>query len=121
MEDDKIATGPAPDLGAFQSTSSVWRTTSHIYADTKNGTLFQSTSSVWRTTACQKNGLTIDQQFQSTSSVWRTTGDFLMQPYLNIFQSTSSVWRTTYNPPKCSTLNIISIHVLRVEDNPYFL
>ena len=37
-----------------------------------------------------------------------------------LFQSTSSVWRTTWVPRRSFRLRIISIHVLRVEDDfPY--
>ena len=123
---------------------------------------FQSTSSVWRTTSAV-TVLLWPMRFQSTSSVWRTTIGGRAVPFKHIFQSTSSVWRTTlgtrsnrrpdccyFNPrPPCggrlsihteihSTGNFnprppcggrpafsrwsrsawgISIHVLRVEDD----
>ena len=80
-------------------------------------------------------------RFQSTSSVWRTTAGFTDKArFHRLFQSTSSVWRTTtdgctcyfplpdFNPrPPCggrltrgthyNVHLIISIHVLRVEDD----
>ena len=80
---------------------------------------FQSTSSVWRTTLewLKEEHATI---FQSTSSVWRTTMPLLTSTVLASFQSTSSVWRTTYSPHKSALLPTISIHVLRVEDDRLF-
>ena len=56
--------------------------------------------------------------FQSTSSVWRTTYDGSIDvPKFHIFQSTSSVWRTTSDHIPAAVERIISIHVLRVEDD----
>ncbi len=78
--------------------------------------------------------------FQSTSSVWRTTRSYQIPRVQAKFQSTSSVWRTTPQVPRtrhhCANFNprppcggqqgddlaaqadpVISIHVLRVEDN----
>ena len=80
-------------------------------------------------------------EFQSTSSVWRTTlrsppdtgptfnfnprppcgGRLPMShspPSSCLFQSTSSVWRTTAMELNRQALTSISIHVLRVEDDP---
>ena len=59
------------------------------------------------------------QVFQSTSSVWRTTPPrrHIIRRY-TIFQSTSSVWRTTPEVRKETHVVDISIHVLRVEDDP---
>ena len=103
--------------------------------------LFQSTSSVWRTTRGTDRGVTIRYdfnprppcggrrartaaaeeagRFQSTSSVWRTTlGEDVDNCPVNIFQSTSSVWRTTFPNNSDEYIGAISIHVLRVEDDP---
>ena len=55
--------------------------------------------------------------FQSPSSVWRTTTTFWTAVENNRFQSTSSVWRTTVNQAVKVPLFLISIHVLRVEDD----
>ena len=38
---------------------------------------------------------------------------------MSIFQSTSSVWRTTLHYARIYMRHPISIHVLRVEDDPY--
>ena len=69
-----------------------------------------------------RNGIFIPfRLFQSTSSVWRTTAPSQgLRPHF-LFQSTSSVWRTTTatNTAKAGLI-IISIHVLRVEDDPAF-
>ena len=81
------------------------------------------------------------RRFQSTSSVWRTTEahggrreevrNFNPRPPCGgrlisssstssaaLFQSTSSVWRTTPAHPLVGLAGVISIHVLRVEDDP---
>ena len=55
--------------------------------------------------------------FQSTSSVWRTTVAFCWCNLTAKFQSTSSVWRTTWEPQTFDFAFVISIHVLRVEDD----
>ena len=110
------ATGWTHGTAAFQSTSSVWRTTNdagfmqipswisiHVlrveddvkrYARAIHDKIFQSTSSVWRTTEAIA-GRIAERAFQSTSSVWRTTG-FFAAVHLD---------------------GAISIHVLRVEDD----
>ena len=102
--------------------------------------LFQSTSSVWRTTAARRahgpwRGISIhvlrveDDPARPrsgraqchfnprppcggrpSSSACTTTGCG--------FQSTSSVWRTTLCPALPGGARLISIHVLRVEDDP---
>ena len=103
------------------------------------GEAFQSTSSVWRTTPCaQPSGQTNDISIH----VLRVEDDslplpiMLILPYFNprppcggrhtstqailfdnSFQSTSSVWRTTYVLPYSNKGVLISIHVLRVEDD----
>ena len=106
------------------------------------GVTFQSTSSAWRTTlpAALSLGpepisihvLRVEDDlrlsslalralaFQSTSSVWRTTAA-LQRPGRRIspFQSTSSVWRTTTILKTLRASGVISIHVLRVEDDGY--
>ena len=58
------------------------------------------------------------EQFQSTSSVWRTTIDKGETISPHVFQSTSSVWRTTVDSGDVVKAIRISIHVLRVEDDP---
>ena len=128
-------------IALFQSTSSVWRTTRRplpVFSSTQ----FQSTSSVWRTT-CEIYDQNTGGKFQSTSSVWRTTRhvytnvhhmeDFNPRPPCGgrplcpalpggarLFQSTSSVWRTTLMPRPAGRGTIISIHVLRVEDDLHY-
>ena len=136
VEDDLFTRIPLLMI-VFQSTSSVWRTTSlrttlpahdiisiHVLrVEDDEGDrflgrvkLFQSTSSVWRTTLIIiRFGIRIE--FQSTSSVWRTTILLLRMLQQLIFQSTSSVWRTTRANHRQRTKKIISIHVLRVEDD----
>ena len=101
---------------------------------------FQSTSSVWRTTAITPSKYVIwdisihvlrveddlvsnvsisdDVLFQSTSSVWRTTVQCSTLSHQTKFQSTSSVWRTTGEGIAAAADPHISIHVLRVEDDP---
>ena len=60
-------------------------------------------------------------EFQSTSSVWRTTrGQQKARGTAAGFQSTSSVWRTTTSSYQKRPPRLISIHVLRVEDDPHF-
>ena len=61
--------------------------------------LFQSTSSVWRTTS-RSAALCCISGFQSTSSVWRTTSPEVQPVFSYGFQSTSSVWRTTAKTEK---------------------
>ena len=57
------------------------------------------------------------QIFQSTSSVWRTTYRGPPPESMQKFQSTSSVWRTTVTSVFSILIILISIHVLRVEDD----
>ena len=94
MEDDPGARCPAPSISRFQSTSSVWRTTSSVSTATARAAAFQSTSSVWRTTT-KRAQILYSYQFQSTSSVWRTT----LVSIIN------------------GIVVCISIHVLRMEDD----
>ena len=108
--------GDVPTKYLFQSTSSVWRTTTASCASV-NSWRFQSTSSVWRTTWGRWN-TRARSTFQSTSSVWRTTGRCCQCQFLSC----------DFNPrPPCGgqlcavgdlvEKHRISIHVLRVEDN----
>ena len=54
-------------------------------------------------------------RFQSTPSVWReTTAVKLLVPAYK-FQSTPSVWRETEGDEVGLTIDLISIHSLRVE------
>ena len=101
---------------------------------------FQSTSPVWRTTSHKSRGRRCILKFQSTSPVWRTTdsifqsyfADFHFNPrppcggrlisqqvctHALTFQSTSPVWRTTFAPATSNSAVVISIHVPRVEDD----
>ena len=81
---------------------------------------FQSTSSVWRTTTKSAGKTTKSGQFQSTSSVWRTTSErWTSWKAKTPFQSTSSVWRTTILALNLTLCRCISIHVLRVEDDSH--
>ena len=125
---------------AFQSTSSVWRTTCpsmlsscclwlisiHVlrveddrskpdyYTDRKK---FQSTSSVWRTTLPMIVGA---RPWAISIHVLRVEDDLYgtMTCAGNCaFQSTSSVWRTTGRKWLHDQAIVISIHVLRVEDD----
>ena len=71
---------------------------------------------MWRTTG----KVTIDsteQAYQSTSSMWRTTHTARRNSSIARFQSTSSVWRTTLKRRAAGHRCVISIHVLRVEDD----
>ena len=61
---------------------------------------------------------TVGPIFQSPSSVWRTTSAACPNSCYTLFQSTSSVWRTTSSEPVTLVRCCISIHVLRVEDDP---
>ena len=104
----------------FQSTSSVWRTTKpaveaignafisiHVLRVEDDGCPPRWNPTGWR------------QKFQSTSSVWRTTwNDTKNTTGVELFQSTSSVWRTTGGRLQNRRHVHISIHVLRVEDDP---
>ena len=57
-------------------------------------------------------------KFQSTSSMWRTTSQRLdVRQQVREFQSTSSMWRTTGYILKKWVQDVISIHVLHVEDD----
>ena len=89
----------------------------HSGGSPKGGTaIFQSTSSVWRTTAWESTSRS-PRKFQSTSSVWRTTEQREEMAKAVLFQSTSSVWRTTSSCSPAIRRALISIHVLRVEDD----
>ena len=116
VEDDFRAWTWTRPSASFQSTSSMWRTTSTPYFSGSDR-IFQSTSSMWRTTGAlgyTKDGLQISihvlhveddesqlkslesqMRFQSTSSMWRTTWPLAAVKPAAIFQSTSSMWRTT--------------------------
>ena len=78
---------------------------------------FQSTSSVWRTTSQSR----ADHSKRAISiHVLRVEDDVMCRNLfglLQIFQSTSSVWRTTGAVPPAPSPARISIHVLRVEDD----
>ena len=122
----------------FQSTSSVWRTTASSVPASRSS-LFQSTSSVWRTTralALLARGYTNFNPRppcggrRTHAAGFRCGLDFNPRPPCGgrpatliasvraiLFQSTSSVWRTTMLTRKCSSPSMISIHVLRVEDD----
>ena len=126
---------------SFQSASSVRRTTStggqpaspaaisirvlRVEDDSVRAALrtphhiFQSTSSVWRTTFIIHTNTPLSK-FQSTSSVWRTTVTACAMLRTGLpFQSTSSVWRTTFIANLLKIVGVISIHVLRVEDDSH--
>ena len=101
---------------------------------------FQSTSSVWRTTHLRHHPNTAasisihvlrveDDGF--FAAVHLDGGYFNPRPpcggrpevrrnatFASVFQSTSSVWRTTLRPETLFGPKFISIHVLRVEDDP---
>ena len=123
----------------FQSTSSVWRTTTVQVVD-GIPTVFQSTSSVWRTTWILQRLLMKHLHFnprppcggrQYTEDELPAVTNFNPRPPCGgrqyskpllvascLFQSTSSVWRTTLMFRAISAYGMISIHVLRVEDDP---
>ena len=103
------------------------------------GPIFQSTSSVWRTTAEFFAGLGTAAYFNPPPPCGGRPAPpglppavphfnprppcggrpiiYLKMQLLAIFQSTSSVWRTTSCPDVCLRRCLISIHVLRVEDD----
>ena len=87
---------------AFQSTSSVWRTTSTHNRVLK---LFSISIHVLRVEddAVPRPLMLLPCPFQSTSSVWRTTAKAGRIIDRGQFQSTSSVWRTTLRPCKVSS------------------
>ena len=58
-------------------------------------------------------------QFQSTPSAWRVTIIPLEAPLSPLFQSTPSAWRVTGAISRPSGEELISIHTLRVEGDPY--
>ena len=86
------------------------------YTKTKNPT-FQSTSSVWRTTTVRGWA---KQAREISIHVLRVEDDAEVRrnaTFASVFQSTSSVWRTTELDDSVVEDDYISIHVLRVEDD----
>ena len=79
--------------------------------------IFQSTSSVWRTTSARDESR---RSLKISIHVLRVEDDMMGTRCTSAssrFQSTSSVWRTT-RPESCTSPGwTISIHVLRVEDD----
>ena len=139
VEDDLAAGSVVAHRVGFQSTSSVWRTTLFFFGLRLFFCNFNP-----RPPCGGRHWITqtffFSFQFQSTSSVWRTTlklfpasmscADFnprppcggrpswqLVAPRKQRFQSTSSVWRTTLVLFLAAPQVLISIHVLRVEDD----
>ena len=80
---------------------------------------FQSTSSVWRTTSCSASPSMVESYFNPRPPCGgrRTSGQ--KNTAAGGFQSTSSVWRTTTGTTYRVTSDPISIHVLRVEDDTH--
>ena len=104
-------------VAAFQSTSSVWRTTAEDAESSACHSKFQSTSSVWRTTELHRVHL---GRGEISIHVLRVEDDPSFVGRVRIwhkFQSTSSVWRTTFGWMIDPQGRRISIHVLRVEDD----
>ena len=83
----------------FQSTSSVWRTTSGAVNSAK-GKKFQSTSSVWRTTLARLFRYTEDSYFNPRPPCGGRRTAMAKRGVAVAFQSTSSVWRTTAKTEK---------------------
>ena len=133
---------PAPWLRRytlFQSTSSMWRTTGQPVVQALVRHRFQSTSSMWRTTswvsACAwamsyfnprppcggRPFLPLQQRRQCHFNPRPPCGGRLSLILLpkpgSEFQSTSSMWRTTKSLFLLQRLGMISIHVLRAEDD----
>ena len=83
------------------------------------GKRFQSTPSAWRETrpwCYQRHG----QPFQSTPSAWRETYNKIIFEIGGIsFQSTPSAWRETAAVNNDFSAQLISIHSLRMEGDPY--
>ena len=85
---------PRSRSSAFQSTSSMWRTT-HVYVGTY-GLGAISIHVLHVEDDPRINSLfQLRQLFQSTSSMWRTTRHWRRGWKCTTFQSTSSMWRTT--------------------------
>ncbi len=118
VEDDASHVSDVLLTAQFQSTSSVWRTTWLVWAQTTDGQ-FQSTSSVWRTTWFDSGGCTICLDFNPRPPCGGRPACGWTKPATRQFQSTSSVWRTTEPPAGLHNSPAISIHVLRVEDDPH--
>ena len=95
VEDDLDALSKIPPFDKFQSTSSVWRTTPGVQPLATPPRYFNPRPPCGGRPLF-RGGLPKNKGFQSTSSVWRTTEAM-------VFESASVS---------------ISIHVLRVEDDP---
>ena len=139
VEDDSSTFTRIMGATLFQSTSSVWRTTKlasvvhgnrlisihvlrveddfSLQASDGCSIVFQSTSSVWRTTVWRRRRGGLCLYFNPRPPCGGRPASFGgHKPHIR-FQSTSSVWRTTYLAPYIPAEYIISIHVLRVEDD----
>ena len=57
--------------------------------------------------------------FQSTPSAWRETCEEYDRPVSEVFQSTPSAWRETGTQTEKNRSEVISIHSLRMEGDPY--
>ena len=79
---------------------------------------FQSTSSVWRTTQLRHEFASVLTHFNPRPPCGGRLHRLHLPLSIQQFQSTSSVWRTTASLGLTYTVSGISIHVLRVEDDP---
>ena len=117
VEDDSALVITAMRRVKFQSTSSVWRTTRKRYFESKGGYISIHVLRV--------------EDDRGRTALWPSPPDFNPRPpcggrlrlwgcFLTRagFQSTSSVWRTTSVQLLHERKRHISIHVLRVEDDP---
>ena len=101
------------DVVSFLSTPSGWRATSMtMYMIPPM--IFLSTPSGWRATS-RSLPLRLPKIFLSTPSGWRATATGARLIAQSVFLSTPSGWRATFYVIKWNSVEIISIHALRVE------
>ena len=96
----------------------MWRTTVRAVAQ-DDVIKFQSTSSVWRTTFGVSSASCVAPYFNPRPPCGGRQHRLSYSPRPMQFQSTSSVWRTTRRRVRRLPRIVISIHVLRVEDDGF--
>ena len=116
VEDDLCVRATSVMFPRFQSTSSVWRTTLTIC-----GTIWQRANFNPRPPCGGRRVFYIKSTDASDFNPRPPCGGrqeiYRQAPAATIFQSTSSMWRTTRHAQDAGAHVLISIHVLRVEDD----